>query len=381
MLSRLYYPLLLTVAILSGFGFFWAIVNDAYADAWCVALVMLGISALVGAILWGFVALVRRTFARSHPRHEPSNKIRTLKSTTEKYGPPLFLVGTVLFIFCYFMGVSVIDLRESYSSLWCRNNLKTIGLALHNYHQKYDSLPPAYTADENGKPMHSWRVLLLPYLEDGESKLLFEQYDFNEPWDSQNNRKLIDQIPRDYVCPEDNNHSSSVPGRTSYVAILGTDAAWRGDKPMKLDDFQGGSSKTALLVEVADSDIAWTEPRDLSLDEIRDKLNLQSGTRISAKHRIPQTYFSNLTPGGIHILRADGSATFLPADQLTPESLEKTLRVGGCPEGYYGNSGSPSVNWWNCSVLLIFVCSVYLLLHRAARNGNVANERIADSDD
>jgi hypothetical protein len=79
----------------------------------------------------------------------------------------------------------------------CRSNLKNIALALHNYHEDHGSYPPAYIADENGRPMHSWRILLLPYIERGD---LYKQYRFDEPWDGPNNRKLASQMPGLYRC-------------------------------------------------------------------------------------------------------------------------------------------------------------------------------------
>ena len=69
----------------------------------------------------------------------------------------------------------------------CPNNLKQIAIALQSYHDEYGSLPPPYVAAADGQPMHSWRVLLLPFLE---CEPLYRQYRFDEPWDGPNNRKL-----------------------------------------------------------------------------------------------------------------------------------------------------------------------------------------------
>ena len=71
----------------------------------------------------------------------------------------------------------------------CSTRLKQIDLALHEYENRYHSFPPAYIADRNGKPMHSWRVLILPFLDETD---VYNRYDFNEPWDGPNNRKLLD---------------------------------------------------------------------------------------------------------------------------------------------------------------------------------------------
>ena len=80
----------------------------------------------------------------------------------------------------------------------CANNLKAIGVAMHDYHDVYGCCPPAYTTDKNGRPMHSWRVLLLPFLgrED-----LYEKYDLNEPWDSPKNIDVFRHMPDVFSCP------------------------------------------------------------------------------------------------------------------------------------------------------------------------------------
>ena len=88
--------------------------------------------------------------------------------------------------------------REAARRMQCTNNLKQIALAMHNYHDVHGSFPAAYIADENGRPMHSWRVALLPYLERSD---LYNQYNFNEPWDSPGNLKVAEQLPQTYRCP------------------------------------------------------------------------------------------------------------------------------------------------------------------------------------
>ena len=80
----------------------------------------------------------------------------------------------------------------------CINNEKQIMLGLLNYESANGHFPPPYLADENGKPIHSWRVLILPYTEHGS---LYERYDFDEPWDGPNNSKLIAEMPNFYGCP------------------------------------------------------------------------------------------------------------------------------------------------------------------------------------
>src|SRR5262249_42952585 len=74
----------------------------------------------------------------------------------------------------------------------CKNNLKQIGLAMFNYHDAYGCFPPAYIADADGRPMHSWRVLLLPFLDEAAR---YRKYRFDEPWDGPNNSELATSVP------------------------------------------------------------------------------------------------------------------------------------------------------------------------------------------
>src|SRR5262245_36536395 len=80
--------------------------------------------------------------------------------------------------------------REAFRRVICANNLKQIGVALHSYHDKYGSLPPAYTVDASGKRLHSWRTLILPFLEGDD---LYQKIDLTKPWDDPANKEAFDE--------------------------------------------------------------------------------------------------------------------------------------------------------------------------------------------
>ncbi|MDA0832098.1 MAG: DUF1559 domain-containing protein [Planctomycetota bacterium] len=158
---------------------------------------------------------------------------------------------------------AVSSAREPARTTQCRNNLKQISLALNQYHDLNGSFPPAYIADDNGKPMHSWRVLLLPYLDE---KNRYDQYHFDEPWDSANNQKLAKRTPGAYAC------LSTIQGmaddvETSYLAVTGPKTMWSGDKAVTLNDITDGLAKTIMLIELPQRAVNWIEPRDISVDE------------------------------------------------------------------------------------------------------------------
>jgi hypothetical protein len=182
---------------------------------------------------------------------------------------------------------SVNQAREAAKTAACVCNLKQIGLALHNYHEVYGSFPPAYVADTTGKPIHSWRMLILPFME---SSTLSNSYSMAEPWDGPNNRKLLDQRPSYYDCPS----RSCGPRFTSYVAIVGPGTAFPGAGSTKLGDFRDGTSQSILIAEVANVDIPWTEPRDLDVRTMSWIINDPSKPAISSFHdRAPTLLFAD----------------------------------------------------------------------------------------
>jgi prepilin-type processing-associated H-X9-DG protein len=193
----------------------------------------------------------------------------------------------------------------------CMSNLKQIALGLHNYHDIYGCLPPAYITDDNGKPMHSWRVLLLPFIE---NEPLYKQYRFGEPWNGPNNSKLAASYPGIfcYECP-----SAYGAPNTSYVAVVGPETAWSDAKPRDFKDFADGPDQTILVVEVADSGIHWMEPRDLNFATLPMVVNPPEGfLGISSDHY------------GANVAFADGSVRFLKED-LPAQTLRALLTIDG----------------------------------------------------
>ena len=193
----------------------------------------------------------------------------------------------------------------------CINKMKQLALALHNYHDAYRRLPPAYIADENGRPMHSWRVLLLPYLEE---QALYDRYDFNEPWDGPNNRLLANTVISFYGCPSDINPATS---ETSYLMAVGPDAFSDGPTPRKLKEFTDGLSNTIMLVEMSNSGVNWMEPVDWDTTAASFTINDGSPGELRSNHQ-----------DGVNVGFGDGSVRFLPND-ISPENLKALTTING----------------------------------------------------
>jgi hypothetical protein len=139
------------------------------------------------------------------------------------------------------------------------NNMRQIGLALLNYHDIYKSFPPRAVVDKQGKPLLSWRVKILPYVEENE---LYKQFRLDEPWDSEHNKELLSQMPAVYRNP-------NLPDdtKTNYLVPVGDDTIFSGDEGARLHDIRDGTSKTIMVLEVdADRAVPWTKPDDYEVD-------------------------------------------------------------------------------------------------------------------
>jgi prepilin-type processing-associated H-X9-DG protein len=154
--------------------------------------------------------------------------------------------------------------REAARRNQCMNNLKQIALAVLNYESANRVLPPAYLADANGKPIHSWRVLILPYL--GEV-VLFKKYNLNEPWDGPNNSKLAAQIPEVYRCPSHLDSKDGDSTETSYFAVVGPETVFPGSVRRAFTQIPDGTANTVIVIEASGLGVNWMEPRDVSIDE------------------------------------------------------------------------------------------------------------------
>ncbi|MGD9128235.1 MAG: DUF1559 domain-containing protein [Planctomycetia bacterium] len=293
---RLYAPWMIGVMVVFGVceGLFFAWGKDATA------------AAMMGLIFMAAVGVARclRVFG----------KLTTLKGLCV-FAAFLFLTALVLFPEIQAASTAA---RRSH----CTNKMRQLALGVMNYESCLGHWPAAFQADESGQPMHSWRVRLLPWLESMDES--HEQYDFEKPWDSPENRKILEGYTPMwfYYCPGDRNPHSKEKGVTNYVAVLGEDTFWRPDgTPRAKDEVKVDLSSVPVLIGISNSDILWYEPRDMKLD---DFLTGKISWSKSAVHGGWNFLYEDLWSRNIAF--ADGSIRFTRGE-MTPEQLRRFFSI------------------------------------------------------
>jgi prepilin-type processing-associated H-X9-DG protein len=138
---------------------------------------------------------------------------------------------------------------------------------------------------------------------------LYAQYRFDEPWNGPHNRQLADQMPDLLRCPSDKGPKVD----TSYFVVVGPKTFFPGATPLRIRDVTDGTTRTILVVESADSEVNWMEPRDSTYEDALRGINAKPGLTISSRH-----------PKGAYALFADGHVQFL-ADDTPQERLQRLL--------------------------------------------------------
>ncbi|MFO0889837.1 MAG: M56 family metallopeptidase [Isosphaeraceae bacterium] len=202
-------------------------------------------------------------------------------------------------------GLSVTTARDEAARSRSANNVKQIALAFHNYADANGHLPPPVVlGGKSGKVPHSWRVALLPYLD---QDALYRAYNFDEPWDGPNNRKLLDQMPAIFST---SGHSGGRKSTTDYFVLSGPEAALGKEGGTGLADITDGTSNTILVVE-ARRDVPWTRPEDIDFDDRADPPKL-----------------GGFHPDGFNAAFGDGSTRFI-RNTIAPHILKALITRNG----------------------------------------------------
>ena len=227
----------------------------------------------------------------------------------------LTIIGLVIFMLLPTIADFIEDVAKRPSGrMTCTNHLKQIALAMHNYNDVHKSFPPAYTTDEDGKPLHSWRVLILPFIE---QTALYESIRLDEPWDSEYNKQFHDQMPSTYICLSVK-RGAREKGLTSYMRIVGPDTLTDGPNTMTLTpqlseirwpdsvgDVTIGMSDVIMLVEVIPT-TCWMTPVDIQESALVGDFRFTRDSGVGSMHR-----------GGINICNMDASVDFMPDSEAS----------------------------------------------------------------
>lgn len=195
--------------------------------------------------------------------------------------------------------------RSAARDMQTSNNLKQVGLAIHNYHSVYRQLPAAAGTDAAGNPIWSWRVALLPFVE---QNVTWEQWQKDQAWNSQANLPLCLPLPFAYANPKEADPSSD---QTHVFAIRHPQSMMSGESTLTFDSVTDGLSNTMLAVYLPWRTTSWAAPEDISLAEL-------------------QAEFAKATPAEtIQVLFGDG-AVLRFSDPLDAETIEAMVtRDGG----------------------------------------------------
>lgn len=204
--------------------------------------------------------------------------------------------------------------REAARRNMSLNNEKQIVIALQNFHDTYGKFPARAIYSEDGKPLLSWRVAILPLMEQGE---LYRQFHLDEPWDSEHNKKLIPLMPPVFASP-----NSAIPptaGKANYLAPIGEGMVFNGsDKGVRFREVTDGLANTIVLLEVDDDHaVEWTKPDDWKFDAEK-----------------PLKGLGGLRPGVFIAAFADGHASAVAKD-IDPNIFQALLTKDG---------GEPTIN-------------------------------------
>jgi Protein of unknown function (DUF1559) len=240
------------------------------------------------------------------------------RSRGRKKGAGRAVMGVVTGVLGILVGILAVfatqEVNYKTSVVISTNNLKMIGLGMMSYSdsKRGGEFPPAAHCDAAGKPLLSWRVLILPHMMEFGAAGLFQKFKLDESWDGPNNSKLLSQMPSFYALPGDLKAKS---GDTHYRVFVGNGAAF--DKPSAdgkgvwRREFTDGKSSTILVVEARDG-VPWTKPDELDFDP-----------------KAPLPPLGGRFRDGFQALMADGAYHWVGRNVSEPTLRAAITRAGG----------------------------------------------------
>lgn len=198
-----------------------------------------------------------------------------------------FATAFTLLSFLFFATMNAIRQARWRTEQVCRGCvLSQIAWGIRSYYIDHGSLPPAFVTDNEGKRMHSWRVLIAGELETGG----VTDYDFGSAWNGKHNRRLWSSPVRKWYFRSQEDSDEDTRQTTQFVAVVGEDTLWPGAKPFAFDglppeDLRDAYGDKIVLIEIPNSDIHWMEPRDITVEEAHQLFLAEHEAHLNGKAR------------------------------------------------------------------------------------------------
>ncbi len=229
----------------------------------------------------------------------------------------------VLSLGFYMVGGQISNLVAGSRKTQCKSRLLQIYAAMEMYHDEHGCYPPAVVNDKAGRPRHSWRVLLLPYMGQ-EHADIYQRYDFNQDYNQTALAWQMAGSAKLYRCPSNEDMTDDY---TNYMVVTGPNTLFPGAKSRSKDDIKDNLATTIMVVEVVDSHVTWLQPVDFDVSISPLELTDPDGGGLSSHH------------AGAHVLTADGKVHYIDAT-TRKEFLEAMCTIAGgepLPEDIFGD--------------------------------------------
>ena len=222
-------------------------------------------------------------------------------------GVVLFFIAALLLI-ALFLPATRLGTVEGVRRMNCQSNLKQISIGMHNYESVFGTLPPAFTVDAEGNRLHSWRTVLLRYMNFMTIEV-YEKIDLSKPWDDPANAEARAMVVEEYLCPS----AKDEEGLTTFLGIVGPDCVFSGEVPRALDEIADGLGNTIGVIDApSDRAVHWMSPHDISEDEV---LQIDSDSKVNH-------------PGIVNAMFLDWSVKALYLD-MDPAELSGMMTIAG----------------------------------------------------
>lgn len=240
-----------------------------------------------------------------------SSNVR-VKEQASSVGCGVLATG-VMIVSIFWAWQDQVSFRNAPPRSQCKNNLKQVGLAFHNWADAHDGRFTDAIVRDDGRPPHSWRIELLPYIDEAP---LFNEYDQSLAWNSAANIKFAQRKIRVYQCPalpEPLRQNDQGQVYTAYATVIGKDTLFPDGKGTRLREIEDGTSNTALVVEACGQQIVWSEPRDIEMAARNVGINLPS-SKPNQSRGVWSSFHGLFHSRGAHVLLADGSVRWISKD-------------------------------------------------------------------